>query len=488
MNRAEVAAGHWPSAILHVDMDAFYVAVEVRRDPSLVGRPVVVGGSGNRGVVAAASYEARAYGVRSAMPSVRARRLCPQALFLPGDHAAYVAASRRIMAIFAEFTPLVEPLSLDEAFLDVTGAQRRLGAPAAMATELRRRVAAEELLPCSVGVASTKFLAKLGSEAAKPSPSPQGAVPGRGVWVVEPGKELAFLHPLPVKALWGVGPATLSRLERLGVRTVGDLAALPVAAVVGAVGDAAGRHLHQLAHNHDPRPVEADREVKSIGHEETFPVDRTDRADLDRELLRLADAVARRLRVAGVAGHTVTLKVRYGDFTTLTRSRRLAEPVDAGLELARAAQRLFDKIDLGPGVRLLGVSVSGLAPLQARQLSLDLDTSGTDDGRAAPDAPRAGGALVTGVSTGLRLGHAESWQDANDTVEAIRRRFGAAAIGPAALATPGGLQVFERDAQSWGPTGPGERPAPQPAQDPSPDSHEPPGLPVAEQSQTRRPG
>ncbi len=487
MTGVDTAADRWPSAILHVDMDAFYVAVEVRRDPSLVGRPVVVGGSGNRGVVAAASYEARAYGVRSAMPSVRARRLCPQALFLPGDHAAYAAASRRIMAIFAEFTPLVEPLSLDEAFLDVTGAQRRLGAPAAMATELRRRVAEEERLPCSVGVASTKFLAKLASEAAKPSPSPQGAVPGRGVWVVEPGHELAFLHPLPVKALWGVGPATLSRLERLGVRTVGDLAGLPLAAVVGAVGDAAGRHLHQLAHNHDSRTVVADREVKSIGHEETFPVDRTDRADLDRELLRLADAVARRLRSAGVAGHTVTLKLRYGDFTTLTRSRRLVEPVDAGLDLARAAQRLLDKIDLAPGVRLLGVSVSGLAPPQARQLSLDLDTPGRPDLPSGPDATQPARVLVTPSPPTARLGHAESWQDANDTVEAIRRRFGAAAIGPAALATPAGLHVFERGAKSWGPDGPGERPAPSSTSESSPVSQEPPPAPHREQSQTTRP-
>lgn len=456
MTAADRPAQRWASAILHVDMDAFYVAVEVRRDPSLRGRPVVVGGSGPRGVVAAASYEARAYGVRSAMPSVRARRLCPQALFLAGDHALYAETSARIMALFAEVTPLVEPLSLDEAFLDVTGAQRRLGSPVEMARALRRRVADTEHLPCSVGVASTKFLAKLASEAAKPTPSPQGAVAGRGVWVVEPGRELEFLHPLPVKALWGVGPATLSRLERLGVQTVGDLAALPVAAVIAAVGDASGRHLHELSHNRDPRAVEPDREVKSIGHEETFPVDRFSRDELHTELLRLGDAVARRLRAAGVAGHTLTLKLRYGDFTTLTRSRRLPEPVDAGLDIARAAQRLLERIDISPGVRLIGVSLSGLAAPDSRQLSFDLDGPATAPGRGSDTGPTAAGRAAGGAGTAAAAvaANAASWHDAHDTVEEIRRRFGAGAIGPAALAGRSGLRVFERGQQAWGPSGP----------------------------------
>jgi len=454
VNDPDRGDGRWPVAILHVDMDAFYVAVEVRRDPSLRGRPVVVGGDGARGVVAAASYEARAFGVRSAMPSVRARRLCPQALFLPGDHPAYAEASARIMAIFRSVTPLVEPLSLDEAFLDVTGAQRRLGTPPAIAAELRARIGAEEHLPCSVGVATTKFLAKLASEAAKPTPSPRGAVPGPGVKVVAPGEELAFLHPLPVKALWGVGPATLSRLERLGVRTVGDLAALPVDAVVSALGEASGRHLHALAHNHDPRHVEPDREVKSIGHEETFATDRSERAELDRELLRLADAVARRMRSAEVAGHTVTIKVRYGDFTTLTRSKRLPEPIDGGLDIARAAQRLLDGLDVSPGVRLLGVSMSGLGALTARQLSFDLDgpaaSPDTGDGAASPSPDSHSGPAAA------RLGHPDSWIEANDAVEAIRRRFGAAAIGPAALTGRTGLRIFERGRQAWGPSATGD--------------------------------
>jgi DNA polymerase-4 len=444
----------WDTALLHVDMDAFYVNVELRRDPSLRGRPVVVGGDGPRGVVAAASYEARAYGVRSAMPSVRARRLCPDALFLAGDHALYSEASGQIMARFAEVTPLVEPLSLDEAFLDVTGAQRRLGPPARIAAELRRRILAEERLPCSVGVASTKFLAKLASEAAKPVPSPQGPRPGRGVWVVPPGRELSFLHPLPVRALWGVGPATLARLERLGVQTVGDLAALPLSTVTAAVGDANGRHLHALAHNIDPRAVEPDRAAKSISHEETFATDRTDRAELHTELLRLADGVARRLRAAGLAGHSVTLKLRYGDFTTLTRSRRASEPLDNGLDIARLARHLLDTVEVSPGVRLIGVGVSALAAPSAHQLRLDLD--------APWQAPPAGGAADgDGLGDedggdgppGPRLGHPEAWRDAHDTVDAIRRRFGAAAIGPGGLSGGGQLRVFERGQQAWGPSG-----------------------------------
>ncbi len=288
--------------ILHVDMDAFYVSVELRRHPELVGLPVVVGGAGPRGVVAAASYEARRYGVHSALPSSTARQRCPHAVFLPADHQLYASVSAEVHAIFHDVTPLVEPLALDEAFLDVTGSGRLLGDGVTIAGLIRRRTSAELHLPCSVGVAPSKFLAKLASEAAKPRATPQGVRPGRGIVEVRPGGELDFLHPLPVGALWGVGPATLKRLERLGVRTVGELAALDERLVIANLGEAHGRHLHRLAWALDDRPVEPDREAKSIGHEETYPTDRVTRDEVDAELVRLADGVAGRLRSHGLAG------------------------------------------------------------------------------------------------------------------------------------------------------------------------------------------
>ncbi len=412
--------------ILHVDMDAFYVSVELLRRPELRGRPVVVGGDGARGVVAAASYEARAYGVHSAMPSLRARRLCPQATFLPGDHARYAEVSGRVMDVFRAYTPLVEPLSLDEAFLDVTGARRLHGTGRQIGDAVRTRVRTEAGLSCSVGVAPSKFLAKLASEAAKPRPSPAGPEPGLGVKVVEPGDELAFLHPLPVQALWGVGPSTLAKLGRFGARTIGDLAALSEEALVGALGRAGGRHLWALAHATDDRPVVPERAHRSIGHEETFARDHHGSDTLGRELVRLADAVAGRLRAAGLAGRTVTIKVRFRDFVTITRSSTLAVPVDTGPALVRAARPLLDPIDVSPGVRLLGVSVSGLADGANRQLSLDAESLGTSaDG---------------------------SWHDASRAIDRVRRRFGADAIGPAVLADRGGIRVKRRGQAQWGPT------------------------------------
>ena len=407
--------------ILHVDMDAFFVSVELLRRPELRGRPVVVGGTGSRGVVAAASYEARAYGVFSAMPSARARRLCPHAVFLPGDHAHYGTVSERVMEIFRSFTPLVEPISLDEAFLDVTGARRAQGDGATVGHRIRDDVLAREGLTCSVGVAPSKMLAKLASEAAKPQASTDGPLPGEGVHVIAPGSELAFLHPLPARALWGVGPATLDRLERLGVRTVGDIADLPEDTLVATLGSAHGRHLAQLARGIDARPVEPDQQLKSVGHEETFAHDHHEHETLNREAVRMSDGVAWRLRRAGLAGRTVTLKVRFADFQTITRSSTLPTTVDDGPAVARAALGLLAAVDPTPGVRLLGVSVSGLVTGAAQQLSFE----------------DLGGA---------------SWHEASGAVDAIRERFGDRAIGPASAVDEGGLRVPRRGEQQWGPS------------------------------------
>jgi len=424
--------------ILHVDMDAFFVSVELLDHPELRGRPVVVGGSGPRGVVAAASYEARAFGVFSAMPGARARRLCPDAVFLPGRYERYQENSAEVMAIFGSFTPLVEPISLDEAFLDVTGARRLHGDGETIGHSIRARVAEEVHLTCSVGVAPVKFVAKLASEAAKPRAAPSGPITGAGVFEVGDSGLLAFLHPLPVQALWGVGPATLKRLERLGVVTVGDLACLPVDLVRSAVGDAAGRHLHGLANGRDERDVVADRRAKTISHEETYPTDLVDPAVIDREALRLSEAVASRLRKGGVAGRTITVKVRFGDFSTVTRSTTRPSPTDSPSEIVAAARTLLGAVDPSAGVRLLGVGVSGFDGERARQLAFDLD------GASAVVAGASGTSPSTPVDVLDRAA-------AERAVDEIRQRFGDASIGPAALLDDGELRLRRRVSAPWGP-------------------------------------
>jgi DNA polymerase-4 len=400
-------------------MDAFYVSCELLRRPELTGQPVVVGGEGGRGVVAAASYEARRYGVYSAMSSVQARRRCPQAVFIHPDHGYYATVSRSVHEILDAFTPIIEPIALDEAFLDVTSSIRALGPALEMAGSIRRRVADELSLSASVGVAPSKLIAKLASEAAKPVASAAGIRPGRGVVVVAPDEVLRFLHPHPVRALWGVGPKTLERLQRLGVSTVGDLAAIPADALVAALGSAHGTHLHELAHGRDDRPVVADRELKSVGHEETFDRDRHGADELQRDLVRLAESVGARLRANRVSARTVNLKIRYSDFSTITRSVTLPHAVDGGPELLRAARQLLDALDLARPVRLLGVSGSNLIA-EARQLSLDE------------------------VETG--------WDGAIGAVDDIRRRFGTDAIGPARLVTERGVRVAHDE--QWGPRNP----------------------------------
>jgi len=437
--------------VLHVDMDSFFASVEVLDDPSLIGRPVIVGGAGARGVVASCTYEARAFGIHSAMPSVEARRRCPHAVFLSGRFARYVEMSERLHAVLQRFSPVVEGIALDEAFVDVAGVRRLLGSPPAVAGEIREAVRQDLQMECGVGVARTKLMAKLASRAAKPVLTPEGPRPGAGVVVVLPTQELAFLHPLPVRALWGVGPATARRLDALGVTTIGELARIPEDTLCRSVGVANGHQLAQLARGDDPRPVEATRGVKSVGHEETFALDIDTHPGLHRHVVRMADAVGTRLREARLAGRTVTVKVRYGDRVTITRSHTVAAPIDSPRALGAVAGALLDAVDVSPGVRLLGVSVSGLADTDAtaRQLSFDDDelTPTGPDASQGP-GPRGSGDLPGGGTGARQL----AWHEVEAAVTAIRARYGNASVGPAALVGREGLTVKERGDTQWGPS------------------------------------
>ena len=461
-------------------MDAFYASVEALDDPSLVGRPVIVGGTGARGVVASCSYEARVFGVRSAMPASRARRLCPQAVFLPGRFGRYGEVSREMHAIFQRFTPMVEGISLDEAFLDVTGSIRLFGPAHEIGAAIRSAVSSELGLSCSVGAATAKFLAKLASEAAKPRPDPSGRRDGPGVFVVEPGSELDFLHPLPIEALWGVGPATAGRLRQLGITTIGDLARAPQDSVETALGRAVGSHLSRLSRGIDERAVQPHREIKSISHEETYATDRVDFDGLRVELLRMSDSVATRLRQSQLVGRTVSIKFRYGDFVTKTRSVTAGTAVDSTPSIAGLATALLDAVDLGAGLRLLGVGVSNLAPASTspgEQLSLDLSArlpmvAPPVSAPGAPPLPVPGAPpmSVPGPSASDPSGrHSRSRRSpthraASTTaaIDAVRARFGATAVGPAALVGPAGLRVKEPGDTQWGPNHSGPAAVPPP--------------------------
>jgi DNA polymerase-4 len=379
--------------ILHVDMDAFFASVAVRSRPELRGKPVVVGGVGPRGVVSSASYEARRFGVRSAMPMMRARALCPQAIVLPVDGPAITAASDAVMRIFRDVTPLVEPLSSDEAFLDVAGAQRLLGRPAVIARRIRERMLAEQQLTCSVGVAPTKFVAKLGSTRAKPD----------GMLVVPVGLVLEFLHPLPVDALWGVGEKAAETLRRLGLGTVAELAHAPWGMLRRALGDASAAHLHELAWGRDPRKVVPEHVEKSIGAEMTFDTDVSDPVMIRRSLLSLADKVGARLRGGGHVGRTIAIKVRLADFRTISRSRTVATSTDVNREIFEISWALFQALGASEQIRLVGVRVEGLtaAATTSRQLTLG--------------EPERG------------------WREAEAAADAVAARFGRASVGPASL-------------------------------------------------------
>jgi DNA polymerase IV len=381
-------------SILHVDMDAFYALASLLTRPDLLGTPVIIAGGGNRGVVLSATYEARAFGVAAAMPVARARRLCPQATIVAPDHARYERISRAVMAVFASVTPIVEPLSLDEAFLDVSGARRRLGTPRQIAQWIRDTIADEQGITCSVGVASTKFIAKLASGLAKPD----------GLLVVPETEVVSFLHQLPVGALWGVGDRTEEALQRLGLHTVADIAHTPVDTLRRALGDNAGPALHALAWGRDTRTVVPARRERSIGSDETFPFYLDYPAYTHRELLKLSDRTAARVRAAGMVGRTISIKVRFSDFTTITRSRTLRDPTDVSRDIYATARALFDGLGLQRArLRLVGVRMEGLmdsaqAPIQGLL-----------------DEPEHG------------------WRDADRAVDQASARFGAGAVRPASL-------------------------------------------------------
>lgn len=385
--------------ILHVDMDAFYASVELRSRPELQGRPVIVGGGGSRGVVLSATYEAREFGVRSAMAMMRARRLCPQAVVISPTFGRYSEASAGIMEIFRSVTPLVEPLSLDEAFLDVRGALRRLGRPVQIAEWIRARIWDEQQLTCTVGVAPTKFVAKLASARGKPD----------GLLVVPAAGVIAFLHPLPVEALWGVGERTAEALHQLGLRTVGDIAQVPVETLQRALGAATGAHLAALSWGRDERRVIPAEPDKSIGSEETFARDVDDPEVVLREVLRLAERTAARLREQEYAARTLTLKVRFADFTTITRSRTLPQATDTGREIYEIVRELFLKLGLQRArLRLVGVRAEGLI------------TSAK-------------------VTRQQMLGERESgWREADRAVDRASARFGSGSVRPASLLDPPG--------------------------------------------------
>lgn len=348
-----------PRTIIHVDMDAFYASVEQRDRPELAGRPVVVGADPRgRGVVSAASYEARGFGVHSAMPIGRAARLCPHAVFLPVDMVKYAQASRRIMEVLAEFTPLMEAVSIDEAFLDVSASRGLMGDGPTIAARIKARIREAVGLAASVGVASNKFVAKVASDLEKPD----------GLVVVAPGAEADFLGPLPIARLWGVGRVTATALESIGVRTIGQLAVIPEAHLQARFG-ASGAGLRGLALGYDDRPVEPFAAPKSMGAEETFERDHRDVERLCATLRGQAERVARELRAEGYAGRTVQLKLRFADFSTLTR-RHTAEPTQDGLRIYQEARALLERIEIRQPVRLIGLSVSELGRAGEGQLSL----------------------------------------------------------------------------------------------------------------------
>ena len=396
-------------SILHVDMDAFYASVEMRDDPTLVGRPVCVGGPAkSRGVIAAASYEARKFGVHSAMPTGQAQQLCRDLVLIEPDFEKYTTESRRIMAVFKRYTPLVEPLSLDEAFLDISGCERLFGDAEEIGHAIKSDILRETGLMASVGVAGSKFIAKLASDMDKPD----------GFRVIRPDEVREVISPLAVSSIFGVGPRTAKRLEGLGVHTVGDLAAHDRAEVLRQFG-ASGAWIHDLAHGIDSRRVTPRREEKSVSHERTFPKDVSDREELRAQLFALSEDVAFRLRDHGLRGKTVAVKARFWNFKTVTRTKTLGFPTNLGPRIYAAARELLERVPPGP-LRLLGVQVSNL-----------------DDVRTPIQGQLYGGEVVGDVGAGVGVGvdpvSQERLARATEGMDRLRRRFGRDAVVPASM-------------------------------------------------------
>ena len=387
MNTDEIAT------ILHVDMDAFYASVAERDDPTLRGKPVVVG-AGARGVVLSANYQARKFGIRAAMPVGRAQRMAPHAIFVVPNHQRYSEVSSGIMEIFASYTPLVEPISLDEAFLDVTGSRRLIGDGEEIARRIRADVLAQAGITCSVGIATTKFIAKLASQACKPN----------GMLQIDPVKVLDFLHPLPVSAVWGVGPTTNDELLRLGLRTVGEIAHTPRQTLVRALGEANGNHLYELAWGRDYRSVTPDEPDKSISAAETFSHDLEDEDEILRELLRLTEKATAKLRSRQLATQTISIKVRFADFKTISRSKTLVLPIDGMQECYDVAKKLYVALKLDRArIRLIGIGLENLVDSQNAPVQLELGERDT------------------------------GWREATKAVDAATARFGRGSVRPARL-------------------------------------------------------
>jgi len=382
------------ASILHVDMDAFFASVAERDNPELKGKAVVIG-MGARGVVSAANYEARKFGIHSAMPVSRARRLAPHAIFLPVDMARYQEVSSHVMEIFESFTPWVEPVSVDEAFLDVSGVQRLLGSPREIATAIRAKVESQEGITCSVGIAPSKFIAKLASQHCKPN----------GMLEITADRILTFLHPLPIQAMWGVGPKTAETLERLGLRTIEDIAKLPRATLIRALGQASGASLYELAWGRDYRDVTPHDAEKSISSAETFPQDLDDPTQILTEFLRLTERSSARLRDKDLFARTVSIKVRFADFTTINRSKTLTLPIDGTQEIYEVVKGLYEALRIERArLRLVGVSLENLSSGAPEQMVLGARESG--------------------------------WRQADGAIDRARERFGAGSVRPARLIRP----------------------------------------------------